>query len=336
MRTASVNPKYQSTFMPIIQNAETQIKLAILTAFLFMRAEMALRAQIVLIIDQVASKITIPDKEQYLKGLRASANKLIMVYYRKPLREFGKAKLDLAMPKDAFMKSQAKGSVVVQDYAKKLKLKMQELASTPITTAEKGKKQISLWQKAELDVRYEHNMKMVDDLIQSGEDLCWLSSHPDCSKRCERWQGCLVSLTKRAKSPQYHYKGAKSSFIVGYLDGTPIYALQDIMKCKDKYNHENSIISGYNCRHRLIPYRGQKPPVDYSAREVKKQREIETNIRSMEREIRKQKQYAVSLDKAGDSKGAKVANNRARNMVEHYKSYCDRNGYAWEQYRITI
>ena len=327
MRTASVNPKYQSTFMPIIQNAETQIKLAILTAFLFMRAEMSLRAQIAVIVEAVARKINIPDKDDYIKGLKASANKLIMVYYRKPLKEFEKMKTDLTFPKDAFMKSQAKGSVVVQDYAKKLKLKMQELASTPITTAERGKKQISLWQKAELDVRYEHNMKMIEDLKAEGHDLCYLSSHPDCSKRCEKWQGKLVSLTEHA---------TMSGFRVRKVDGIWCYSLPDIMAQTDKYGYHNNIISGFNCRHRLYPYKGQQAPTHYTKEEVKKQREVEGNIREMEREIRKQRQYALSLDKAGDSKGASVANSRARRMVENYKSYCDRNGYAWEQYRITI
>lgn len=335
MRSVSVNPKYQSTFMPIIQNAETAIKLAVLSAFLVMSGELALRAQIAVIVEAVARKLTIPDKEDYIKGLKASANKLIMTYYRKPLREFAKADMGIPLPKDAFMKSQAKGSVVIEDYAKKLKQRMKELAEAPMTTAERGKHQIDLWQKAELDVRYEHNMKMIEDLKNEGHDLCYISSHPDCSHRCERWQGVLVSLTKRAKSPQYQYKGAKSSFVVGQVDGKPVYALIDIMKCKDKYNRENSVISGYNCRHRLIPYSGQLPPTEYTKEDIKKQREVEGKIRAMEREIRKQGKYVKFLEST-DPKEAPRAKARLRNMVANYKDYCNRNGYAWEKYRITV
>lgn len=339
MRSVSVNPKYQSQFMPIIQEAETAIKVAVLSAFLVMSGELALRAQIAVIVEAVARKITIPDKDDYIKGLKASANKLIMTYYRKPLREFAKADMGIPLPKDAFIKSQAKGSVVIEDYAKKLKERMKALAEAPMTTAERGKHQISLWQKAELDIRYEHNMKMIEDLKNEGHDLCYISSHPDCSHRCERWQGVLVSLSKRAKSPQYQYKGAKSSFVVGQVDGKPVYALIDIMKCQDKYHNENSVISGYNCRHRLIPYSGQLPPTEYTKGEIRKQREVEGKIRAMEREIRNDKRNLKLLEastKDEDKKEIAQFTRRINRKVAIYKDYCNRNGYAWEKYRITV
>ena len=326
MRSVSVNPKYQSTFMPIIQQAETAIKLAVLSAFLVMSGELALRAKIAVIVEAVARKITIPDKEDYIKGLKASANKLIMTYYRKPLREFAKSDMGIPLPKDAFMKSQAKGSVVIEDYAKKLKEKMKELAEAPMTTAEKGKHQISLWQKAELDVRYEHNMKMIEDLKNEGHDLCYLSSHPDCSKRCEKWQGKLVSLSKPS---------TMSGFRVGKIDNKWVYSLTDIMAQTDKYGYHNNIISGFNCRHRLYPYKGQLPPTEYTKEDIRKQREVENKIRAMEREIRKQGEYAKFLEST-DPKEAPIAKARLRNMVANYKDYCNRNGYAWEKYRITV
>lgn len=326
MRSVSVNPKYQSTFMPIIQNAETAIKLAVLSAFLVMSGELALRAQIAVIVEAVARKLNIPDKEDYIKGLKASANKLIMTYYRKPLREFAKADMGIPLPKDAFMKSQAKGSVVIEDYAKKLKQRMKELAEAPMTTAEKGKHQISLWQKAELDVRYEHNMKMIEDLKNEGHDLCYISSHPDCSKRCEKWQGKLVSLSKPS---------TMSGFRVGKIDNKWVYSLTDIMAQTDKYGYHNNIISGFNCRHRLIPYSGQLPPTEYTKEDIKKQREVENKIRAMEREIRKQGEYVKFLEST-DPKEAPRAKTRLRNMVSNYKDYCNRNGYAWEKYRITV
>lgn len=326
MRSVSVNPKYQSQFMPIIQNAETAIKLAVLSAFLVMSGELALRAQIAVIVEAVARKLNIPDKEDYIKGLKASANKLIMTYYRKPLREFAKSDMGIPLPKDAFIKSQAKGSVVIEDYAKKLKQRMKELAEAPMTTAERGKHQISLWQKAELDVRYEHNMKMIEDLKNEGHDLCYISSHPDCSKRCEKWQGKLVSLSKPS---------TMSGFRVGKIDNKWVYSLTDIMAQTDKYGYHNNIISGFNCRHRLIPYSGQLPPTEYTKEDIRKQREVENKIRAMEREIRKQGEYAKFLEST-DPKEAPRAKARLRNMVANYKDYCNRNGYAWEKYRITV
>ena len=327
MKSVSVNSKYQSTFLPIFQRAETKIKLAVLTAFLTLKSEYLLRLEITAIIASVINQTKgVKDIEEYIQGLRASSNRFIIDYYRRPIVEFQKKDLDLLLPKDAFMKSQAKGSVVIEDYAKKLKAKMKQLSETPVMTFGGGKKPISLWQKAELDVRYKHNMDMIEDLKNEGHDLCYISSHPDCSKRCEKWQGKLVSLTEHSK-----YSG----FRVGKVDGQWVYSLTDIMAQKDKYGYNNNIISGFNCRHRLYPYRGQKPPTEYTKEEIRQQREIEQTIRAMEREIRAEKEHLEFLKKAYP-KGVRAATQRVKAKIAQYKAFCDRNGYAWEQYRISV
>ena len=329
MKTASTNPLYQSTFMPIVEKAETEVKLLILAAFLHLWSEYVLRLKVRERIDEkgkALEKAGIRDWEQYKAGLLSSANAMIYEFYSKPKAEFlGMA--DMPATPAKVMLHQAKGSVRVKDYAKELKKRMAKLASEPMTTSELGKKPISLWQKAELDVRYENNMKMIQDQIDQGIDLCWLSSHPDCSKRCEKWQGKLVSLTKRS---------TMSGFRVGKVDGHWVYSLPDIMAQTDKYGYHNNIISGFNCRHHTIPYRGQKPPVEYTKGEVKKQRETETRIREMEREIRKTRKYAMFLGEAGDVSGAKLQRMKAEGMVRAYKAFCAKNGYAWEKYRITV
>lgn len=327
MRSASVDNKKQSSFMPIFQNAETEIKVLIVLAFLFLWSEYSLRLKIKAIVDKVAKELQDqPDKAEYINGLKASANKAIFENYRKPVSYFQGQELGIKNPAQA-MKYEAKGSVRVKDYAKEIKKKMAELASAPFTTDELGKKPISLWQKAELDVRYEHNLNMIKDQIDQGIDLCWLSSHPDCSKRCEKWQGKLVSLTKHS---------TMSGFRVGKVDGIWVYSLPDIMAQTDKYGYHNNIISGFNCRHHTIPYHGQKAPTPYSKEDVKKERYVEDTIRKMERDIRKAKQYQRFLEEAGDLSGAKLQKMKVRGMVERYKAFCEKNGYAWEKYRITI
>lgn len=328
MKSVSVDTKYQSTFMPIIQQAETDIKKAIFLAFLLSTGEFPLRLEIIRIIQRVERKLgNLKDKTSYINGLKYSANKLILAYYRKPIAEFKKMNLPVQIPKEVFVRAKAKGNVTIQDYAKKLKERMKELAEAPITTNEPNKKRISLWQKAELDVRYEHNMKMIEDLKAEGHDLCYLSTHPDCSERCEKWQGKLVSLTEHAKY---------SNFRVGKKDGQWVYSLPDIMAQTDKYGYHNNIISGFNCRHRLYPYRGQKPPEDYGEMTIAKQRAVESRIRSLEREIRKAKQDREFLLQAGKKDLAQTQTRHISKMVEDYKKYCNRNGYEWEQYRINI
>lgn len=329
MRKASTDSLRQSEFLPIFQDAETRIKAIVVLAFLYLWGEFRLRVEIQKVLNSVAKKIKGQDDRQaYLNGLAASAEKMVLLHYKRPKSYFPEIASETGMKKpiDA-MKWEAKGTVRVKDYAKELKRGMAQMAGQPFVTDEPGKKPISLWQKAELDARYERNMEMISDQIAKGIDLCWLSSHPDCSKRCEKWQGKLVSLTKHA---------TLSGFRVGKVDGHWVYSLPDIMAQVDKYGYNNNIISGFNCRHHTIPYTGQLPPKEYSEGDVRKQRSIEANIRKMERDIRKQKQYAIFLEKAGDLSGAKLQRMKADGMVSRYKAYCERNGYAWEKYRIEV
>lgn len=228
------------------------------------------------------------------------------------------------------MRDEAKAAVRVIDYPKRIKETMVRLAEDPMTTAEDGKKPISLWQKAELDIRHNEQMTKLQEQIDSGVEYAWLSSHPDCSKRCEKWQGKLVSLTKRA---------TMSGFRVEKLDGIWVYSLPDIMDQKDKYGYNNNIISGFNCRHYTIPYeKGVKPVEKYTADEVKKEREINNNIRTMEREIRYLKTQVNNLSTMGDKYKVEIhkLNVIIKKKVAYYKAYCEANGYAWQPYRIKI
>ena len=314
-----------------LSKAEAAIKLAIFAAFLNLSGELALRARIALIIERIRK---MGFDQGYVNGLIHSSNKMITDYYRKPLRQFKKMDLGVGLPKEVFLKSQAKGSVVIQDYAENVKKMMSDLAKEPVVTYEKWKKHIRLWQKAEIDIRHEHNEEMIEKLKSKGEDICYISSHPDCSKRCQRWQGELVSLTEHAKNPGKKVTSPKSSYIVRYLDGKPVYSLPDIMEAVDKYGYHNTIISGFNCRHRLIPYHGQLPPTHYEGKDIKKQRAIEQKIRAMEREIRETK-TECELAYADPPKQRQLRS-KVKNMVAHYKSFCNEHGYAWQQYRIVV
>lgn len=330
MKRASVNSKYQSTFLPVFQDAETRIKTLILMAFLFMWGEYVLRLRVSKIIKDTELKIgDIPNRQAYMAGLIATSNAMILNSYRKPHLEFlaKKEELKLKTPGEAFSIAHAKASPNVKDYAKELRRYRKELAERPIVTLETGKHSISLWQKAELDVRYEHQLSMIEDLKAQGIDLCYISSHPDCSKRCEPWQGKLVSLTKHSRM---------SGFRVGKVDGKWVYSLPDITSQRDKYGYNNNVIVGFNCRHKLIAYKGQLPPTKFSKEDVHDQRKIETRIRAMERDIRKIKERAYLAEKSKDNQDAAFLKKKAKYMVEKYKRFCTGNGYAWENYRIQI
>lgn len=351
---SAMDNEFQSTFLPIFQNAETQIKKIIIKYLWHLKNESVLREVIKKYILEIGKKIpeNLPNRSAYLNGLRVKADKWISQEKKKRnefaivlgLLAFNMAKSGQKMPKintpqelvefietkkiNYRMWEQAKASVRVQNYPKQLKMYVDMLTGEVTTTYEPGKKAITLWQKAELDVRYGHQMEMLQKAIDSGKDLFWISSHPDCSKRCEKWQGKLVSVTKSS---------TMSGFRVGKVDGNWVYSLKEIMAQTDKYGYHNNIINGFNCRHYLIPYeKGKVPPKEYSKEDVKRLRAINDKIRAMEREIRSAKQKVIMYNEIGDTKNAKLWKARANRMTIEYKQYCEKNGFAWYQYRINI
>lgn len=347
----ATNDAYQSTFMPKIQKAETKIKLLILVAFLYAKSLHTLRNEINGVIYWLDKQIPIDlkDRKAYLQGLKNTSERFILLYYKKPQITFklakqslievtpqGKKVPEIKTPKELLdftsnsknMWAEAKAVPNVVDYPKVLQEKIKELSCAPATTYEPGKKPISLWQKAELEVRYDAQMEMLDDLRNSGVQYAWTSSHPDCSKRCEPWQGKLMDLTNHAKGPNHQ---------VTTLDGHPVYSLVDIMAKTDKYGYHNNIICGFNCRHKLIPYKeGIYGPKQYTEKDVAKQRAIEQRIRDMERTIRDQSMQAKLLYDAGQIKLATQVQNRVKILIEKYKAFCEHHGYAWNEYRISV
>lgn len=364
LKEVYTNNLYQSTFMPIFQKAEVRIKELVLAFFFFGRSKYLLKVAIAKIIADVAEKIPsdLHDKDQYLKGLEVKSNYFIKTYYDEPQISFNavKEKILSTVPigtKTPLLKNpqevvkfinskdlwaEAKGSPNVINYPKELNLKLNQLANETITTQEKGKQPISLWQKAELDVRYEHQMQSLQNMRVEGVKLAWISSHPNASRRCSAFQGELVALEGHAENPQkvvdnrtFNYN--KQTYVIGRVDNHTVYSLPDIMATVDiKYGYHNNIICGFNCRHRLIPYTGQLPPREYTAEQLEKERKIESKIREMERNIRLQKTRARLYNEINEKSVSKTINNRVRKMVDNYKTYCEKNGYSWHEYRIKV
>lgn len=346
MKTAETNPVYQSQILPIIQKAETEIKTLVLVAFLYAQPKAALLGSILAVINRVKKEIPAEfgDTSAYVNGLIHSADKMVAIGYIKPQNAYFAARtqllstapksvvvnnpkqlLDITKSKDLW--AEAKGSPNVVNYPKELKKTINDLGGQPMMTYETGKKPITVWQKAELDTRYEHQMQMLQDLRVKGVDLCWISSHANCSKRCQKWQGKLVSLSEPSK-----YSG----FRVKKVDGHWVYSLTEIMAQTDKYGYHNNIINGFNCRHRLIPYTGQSAPTKYSDEDIAKQRNIEIHIREMERKIRLYKTQERLYNKSGDKITAGQYKALWKKLESYYKRFCEVHGYAWQEYRIKI
>ena len=354
---------YQSTFLPIFAKAEVEIKKMIVDSFWLFSSERVLREKINKYIKEISKKIpkNLKDRDAYINGLRAKSDKMIREQYRRALTKFvaitaliatntekeGLRPVKVSTPKQLMnaiqkkelklnMWAEAKAAVRVENYPKEIKNYITRMTNETITTKEPGKHPISLWQKAELDIRHDKQMAMIQEFKDSGDEFAWISSHPDCSKRCERFQGELVSLKQSAGGGQTE-KSPKSAFYLKTVDGHKVYSLPDIIAVVDKYGYNNNILVGFNCRHYLIKYKpGQKPPTEYSAKDVKRMREINSNCRAMERQIRDYKTQEKLYNEIGNKKMAAHYKYEAEQLTRAYKQYCNKNGFAWYEYRIKI
>lgn len=360
--------EYMSKFLPIFSHAEVKIKETIARYFWEYRSKRDLELVLDKYIKEIEKKVpkNLPNRDAYINGLKAKTKKLVKQYYAKALATFSvvlgllvanQTKVGVEMPKINSPKQlnnyitkqkvkyrmweQAKASVRVQNYPQQLNKYIEQLSKEVITTKEPNKKPISLWQKAELDVRYGKQMEMVQQAKDTSDDLWWISSHPDASERCEKLQGILVSLSKHAKNPQKRYREYKDinkeSFVCGEEDGNKVYSLTDIMNCTDKYGYNNMIICGFNCRHHLIKYeKGKYPPKEFDKSDIKRMRQVNNDLREMERQIRYYKTLEKGYNVKGDIKNAQISSHKAKVITKLYVDTCEKYGFAIQKYRINI
>lgn len=219
------------------------------------------------------------------------------------------------------------------DYVKSKKADIPEYIKSAVAKINKsqfciyneGKKPISLWSKVELDLRYNSQMEMLDKCYKSGRDLFWLSSHSNCSKRCEKWQGKLVSLT---------LPSIDNTFWTGKtIHNNKIYSFTAIENQVDKYGYKNNIINGFNCRHFLIEYIEGKKPEFIDDKEIAKARHYESIQRELERAIRKKKSDLYITSQVDKKKSKKLGIEIAE-LEKEYKIFCKKHKLVMQSYRI--
>jgi hypothetical protein len=182
---------------------------------------------------------------------------------------------------------------------------------------------VSLRNIAEMTVRYEGQMRMIDELKTSGVNLVWIEPHANCSERCEKWQGKLYSLDGTS----------------GKIDG---YTYEPLEKAMDIYVttragkvYKNGCITGYNCRHKLTPYKPGNKPVEIPAEVVDRQRNLEMKQRQYERAIRYQRER-TGLFQGIDNSIASIARKRAAELNKQYRAYCIGNKLPYMEDRLKV
>lgn len=297
---------------------EREIKALILYCALRLIPRHALELEILNRIKKYDSKLPndLLDKNSFSDNAWYSALELIKVAYDPLVYNFV-AKTGFKKPIDYIKKNKELPEYITSAVAK--------INNSQFCTHNKGKKPISLWSKIDMDLRHEEQMQMLDKCYKSGRDLFWLSAHKGCSKRCEPWQGKLVSLTLPA---------IDSSFWTGkQIHNNKIYSFTAIEEQVDKYGYKNNIINGFNCRHHLIEYIEGKKPKLFEDSEIVETRKYESIQRELERAIRKKKSDLWIISMVDKKKAKKLSVNIAE-LEREYKKYCKKHNLEIQKYRI--
>ena len=214
------------------------------------------------------------------------------------------------------------GTPLIADYKRSVRLAMKALAADPplVVTRRDGKTYtMPIRNRAEIAVRYDANVKDLQKFASSGVDLVWTSQHPNCSPRCKDYQGKLWSISGKS----------------GKINGITYRPLFEAIQGKLKDG--NGIITGYNCRHRLIEYTADShPPQELSEAEIKKEYAIDKKQRAYENNIRHMKTNERLLRATGDIEGAKALRKRWRRATKLYQAYSFENGRPFHPDRCVI
>lgn len=214
------------------------------------------------------------------------------------------------------------GTPLIADYKRSVRLAMKALAADPplVVTRRDGKTYtMPIRNRAEIAVRYDANVKDLQKFASSGVDLVWTSQHPNCSPRCKDYQGKLWSISGKS----------------GKINGITYRPLSEAIQGKLKDG--NGIITGYNCRHRLIEYTANShPPQELSEAEIKKEYAIDKKQRAYENNIRQMKTNERLLRATGDIEGAKALRKRWRRATKLYQAYSFENGRPFHPDRCVI
>lgn len=182
---------------------------------------------------------------------------------------------------------------------------------------------MSLRGKAELEVRYQHNLDMVADLKSAGHKLVICSTHADCSDRCAKWQGRVYSLDGTSGTTD---DGRK---YVPLEDATDIF-----YTTKSGKTYKNGLL-GFNCRHYLVPYKSGYRFPKPNVKEERKQYAITVKQRQLERQVIKWKTEAVTC-KLTDKTRYKFARERAEEWNNLYIEFSKQNNRAYYPSRTKI
>lgn len=261
------------------------------------------------------------------KYYRAYTNTVSPELRKTPL--FRSVKLDI--PDSAYNKAVPLGTYS-ETYMKMVEKLTAELVASD--AKEDYSSSVSLRNIAEMTIRYEYNLKQIDDFRQNGTKLVYIVPHANCSKRCEKYQ---VGGTSHP-SGLYSLDGTTGKT----PEGVPYRPLEfatnnedDIYRTKAGRVYQNGCLTGFNCRHTLKAYKPGNKPIPIPAEVIERQRKIEQTQRQYERRIRDARSAEVLLWQV-NKKEYEKARKASKRLYDEYKEYSQKHNVAYIPARTRI
>jgi hypothetical protein len=211
-----------------------------------------------------------------------------------------------------------------KSYTKTINRLMEELVYSDVK--EDYTTNVNLRNIAEMTVRYERQLERLEELKADGVKLVWIEPHANCSKRCEKYQGKLYSLDGS----------------IGKIDGINYRPLEhatnnpvDTYVTRAGKVYQNGCITGFNCRHQLIPYENGNRPMPIPEDVIARRRAVEQRQRKMERNIRAQKRKAILMRNISPEAYEKARETASR-MTEVYEEFSRKNNAAFSRERTSV
>jgi hypothetical protein len=217
----------------------------------------------------------------------------------------------------------------------------QKIRSVPLSDLNKGYSQLgnsqakvsfgqSLYGRAELQARYNEQQDMLNNL-KATTRLVICDTHSDCSKRCSEWQGGIYSLDGTYGITE---------------DGREFRPLE-VATENTKYGRNNGLL-GYNCRHKLHPYKTGMKAISVNEKERQRESALSEKQRWYERQIRKAKENAILCEKGKNNNQFSAQQHKwfeakyhhykgkAEALRQEYVEFCHNNNRVEYRSRLKI
>ena len=124
----------------------------------------------------------------------------------------------------------------INDYQKRVNREIIKIASMNVVLVDRKSRTISARNLAEMQVRYEEQVKDFEKLDKKGVKYVVATSHANASERCQPWQGKIFELDAKfgdvtiGKIIQHGEPNPK-----GKIDGKNYYSLEEAIKKASRY-----------------------------------------------------------------------------------------------------